>query len=60
MLSFRTLTFAPIDLRLVDAAVLSAGERNWLNAYHAEVRDRIGPRLSDAAKTWLEEATRAI
>lgn len=60
MLAFRTLTFAPIDLRLVDATALSAGERDWLNAYHAEVRAKIGPRLSDGARQWLEKATAAI
>ncbi len=60
MLSFRTLTFAPIDLRLVDAAALSAGERDWLNAYHAEVRERIGPRLSEAARHWLDGATATL
>lgn len=57
MLEFRTLTFVPIERRLIDAAMLSAGERDWLNAYHATVRDRIGPRVSDAARDWLEAAT---
>lgn len=60
MLAFRTLTFAPIDLRLVDAAMLSEGERHWLNGYHAEVRDRIGPRVSEPARDWLNRATRPI
>ncbi|MCV2869722.1 aminopeptidase P family protein [Defluviimonas sp. WL0002] len=60
MLCFETLTFAPIDLRLVDATALSAGDREWLNAYHAEVRNRIGPRLSDDARRWLEAATSAV
>jgi len=60
MLSFRTLTFAPIDLRLVDTAMLSAGEREWLNAYHAEVRTLIGTRVSGAARDWLTQATRAV
>jgi Xaa-Pro aminopeptidase len=59
-LCFATLTFAPIDLRLVDAALLSPGEREWLNAYHAEVADRIGPRVGEAARDWLLGATRAI
>jgi Xaa-Pro aminopeptidase len=57
MLQFRTLTFVPVDRRLTDAGALSADERGWLNAYHAEVRDRIGPRLSDAARDWLATAT---
>ena len=59
-LAFETLTWVPIDTRLVDPALLSPGEREWLNAYHAEVREKIAPRVSDAAARWLEAATRAI
>jgi Xaa-Pro aminopeptidase len=59
-LCFGTLTYVPIDLRLVDAGMLSPGERDWLNAYHAEVARRIGPRVGDEARDWLVEATRAI
>lgn len=57
MLAFRTLTFAPIDRRLIIAERLSAGERAWLDAYHAEVRARIGPRVTPEAAAWLEAAT---
>ncbi len=59
-LSFGTLTFVPIDLRLVDAEMLGPGERDWLNTYHAEVARRIGPRVGDEARDWLRAATRAI
>ncbi|MBK6466406.1 MAG: aminopeptidase P family protein [Rhodobacter sp.] len=55
-LSFETLTFVPFDRRLIRAEVLSPAERDWLNAYHAEVLARIGPRLGDAARGWLESA----
>ncbi|WP_264213028.1 aminopeptidase P family protein [Leisingera thetidis] len=57
MLCWRTLTFAPVDRRLVNAAMLSAGERDWLNAYHQEVAAKTGPQLSPAAKAWLDAAT---
>ncbi|WP_300031466.1 aminopeptidase P family protein [uncultured Roseobacter sp.] len=57
MLTWRTLTFAPIDRRLVVTALLTPAERDWLNAYHAEVAEKIGPRLSPEAKTWLDAAT---
>ena len=60
MLAFRTLTYVPIDRRLIDAALLSGPERDWLDAYHAEVLDRIGPRCGDAARTWLEAACAPI
>ena len=60
MLSWRTLTFAPVDRRLVNTAMLTAGERDWLNAYHQEVAAKIGPQLSPAAKAWLDAATAAL
>jgi len=60
MLGFETLTYVPLDTRLVDAAQLAGPERAWLNAYHAEVMTRIGPLVSDGARDWLKRATRAI
>ncbi|WP_299548333.1 aminopeptidase P family protein [uncultured Tateyamaria sp.] len=56
MLSWRTLTFAPIDRRLIIADMLDATSRAWLNAYHAETLDKIGPRVSDDAREWLMQA----
>ena len=56
MLSWRTLTFAPIDRRLIVPDMLDATSRAWLNAYHAETLEKIGPRVSDTARTWLERA----
>lgn len=59
-LFFETLTWVPIDTRLVIADWLSPGERAWLNAYHAGVAERIAPRVGKAAREWLLAATRAI
>ncbi len=56
MLGFETLTFAPIERRLVDTAMLSARELAWLNDYHAEVVARIGPQLDGEDRAWLEAA----
>ena len=60
MLAFETLTWVPIDRRLIDADALSRGERDWLNAYHATVWAMIGPRVSDSALVWLMAATAPI
>lgn len=60
MLAFRTLTFVPIDQRLILPEMMSQPERDWLNDYHAQVRDRIGPRLTDAARAWLKSVTRPV
>ncbi len=56
VLGFETLTFAPIDRRLVDIAMLSETERAWLNDYHALVLARIGPSLAGDDRAWLEQA----
>jgi Xaa-Pro aminopeptidase len=56
MLRFRTLTFAPIDRRLIVPGMLTRAEVDWLDAYHAEVLAKIGPRLSESARNWLEAA----
>ena len=60
MLCWRTLTFAPIDRRLVVPALLDAATRDWINAYHAETLEKIGPRVSDAARAWLVSACAPI
>ena len=59
-LELATLTLAPFDLRLIDETLLSAAERDWLNAYHKQVFREIGPQVKGEVKAWLKEATRAI
>jgi Xaa-Pro aminopeptidase len=59
-LDFETLTFAPIDRRLIEAGMLSTAERDWLDRYHAACRDKIGPLLSDAARLWMDHATQPL
>ena len=56
MLAFETLTWVPIDRRLIDAGLMSRDERAWLDAYHAEVERRIGPDLDGADRAWLARA----
>ncbi len=61
MLGFDTLTFCPIDRRLVLPALLTDDELDWLNAYHAETREKLMPLLSDTeTRDWLTSATEAI
>lgn len=57
---FETLTLCPIDVRLIDRDLLDEGERDWLNTYHARVRNVIGPKVSGDVKTWLEKVTQPI
>lgn len=60
MLEFETITFAPIDLNLVDRDMLSAAEAGWLNDYHAEVKSVVAPQVDADVKNWLDRATKAI
>ncbi|MBB1250661.1 aminopeptidase P family protein [Rhizobium sp. G21] len=58
MLGFETLTFCPIDRRLILSHLLTREELLWLDAYHAETREKLLPLIEDeAAKTWLKRAT---
>jgi Xaa-Pro aminopeptidase len=59
-LKFETLTLCPIDTRCLIADLLTHEEKQWLNAYHSEVRERLSPLLDGAALSWLNERTVAI
>ena len=59
-LEFETLTLCPIDTRCIDRSLLRADEIDWLNRYHATVRERLAPRVSGAALAWLQARTQPI
>ncbi len=56
MYDFETLTFVPLERRLIVAGMLSPAERDWIDAYHAATFEKIGPRLDGAARDWLQAA----
>ena len=60
LLGFETMTLAPIDLALVEPALLGDAEAAWLDAYHARVRQVIGSRVDDETRAWLDRATRPV
>ena len=60
MRGFETLTLAPIDRRLIEPSLLTAGEIAWLDSYHGRVRDELTPLVDAATAKWLAEATRPI
>lgn len=39
---------------------MTKSEREWLNNYHKDVYEKIGPHLTDEEREWLKEYTRAI
>ncbi|WBU65743.1 aminopeptidase P family protein [Paracoccus aerodenitrificans] len=57
MLGFETLNFTPVDRKMILDGMLSPAERDWLNAYHAQVLAKIGPLVDEDTRTWLEKAT---
>ncbi len=60
MLGFETLTFAPIDRNLIDLALLTDEERQWVDDYHAQVLTIVGPQLEGETKDWLWEQCRPL
>jgi Xaa-Pro aminopeptidase len=60
MLEFETLTMAPIDRNLIDAAMLTPAERHWVDAYHARVYEALCDRLDQPERDWLMEAAAAL
>lgn len=57
---FETITFAPIDLDGIDPEEMSRDEREWLNHYHRQVYENIGPHLTEEEREWLKEYTRPV
>src|SRR6266849_6185609 len=54
---FETLTLAPINRRLIDRHLMTADEIDWLDSYHAEVRETLMPLVADDTHIWLGGAT---
>ncbi|AIL13026.1 hypothetical protein IM40_05130 [Candidatus Paracaedimonas acanthamoebae] len=60
MLGFETITFAPIDFKLIELALLTDPEIKWLNDYHQEVYEKLSPLLEIEVREWLKEITRPL
>ena len=59
-LYFETVTYCPIDTRLIDKSLLNQVEIDWLNNYHSQVYTELNKRVSGAALEWLTQRTQAI
>ncbi|HEX2624416.1 MAG TPA: aminopeptidase P family protein [Sphingomicrobium sp.] len=60
VLGFETLTFAPIERRLIVKEMLSPKEVAWVDDYHAEVIEKISPQLDADERAWLQAACRPL
>ncbi len=57
---FDTLTYAPIDLDAIDVKYLTETQREYLNAYHKAVYEKVAPFLPVEEQEWLKEETREV
>ncbi|MBA3624842.1 MAG: aminopeptidase P family protein [Methylibium sp.] len=59
-LRFETLTLCPIDTRCLERSLLRSDEVEWLNDYHAVVRERLAPLVEGEVLAWLQARTKAL
>lgn len=59
-LGFEKLTYVPIQTKLLDLALLSQEEIDWVNTYHQEVLEKVLPLVHGNAIEWLKGNTRPI
>ena len=61
-LGFEHVTLVPIQTKLIDKALLTVEEIEWINNYHRKCLEQVGPMLdkSEPGFKWLERETRPI
>ena len=59
-LTFENITWAPIDMELINSDMLSKKELNWLNDYHSKVFENISGFLTLEEKNWLQKVTKPL
>ena len=59
-LGFETISWAPIDIDLIDVSLLTIQEKNWLNNYHAKVYLNLHQKLDSNEARWLLEVTKPL
>ncbi len=59
-LDFETLTLCPIDTRCIERSLMRSDEVDWLNRYHATVREKLAPRVQGGALAWLVARTQPL
>ena len=58
--TFVPLTLAPLDPEPLDVTVMSRQDIQWYNEYQSLVRKKIGPKLTEEERDWLNNETREI
>ena len=64
MMGFETLNYIPMQAKLINPQLLSETGRRWLNDYHRDCWQKVGPILKernmDDVCEWLRENTKPI
>ncbi len=57
---FETLTLCPLERDLIDTALLTEEQLQWVNAYHEKVYALLSPFLAEDEKIWLQKKTAVL
>ena len=60
LLNFEVISWAPIDVDLIEFSLLTYDEIKWINWYHQEVFNKLSDKLNNKEKTWLFKVTQPI
>jgi len=59
-LGFETITFVPIQKRLIKSDLLTSEQIEWLNTYHAQCFEHLQAAMDETERSWLREACAAL
>ena len=59
-LKFETISFAPIDIDLINKKLLNKKEIVWLNQYHRKVYENLNFYLAPIERIWLKKVTKPL
>lgn len=59
-LHFETITMYPMEIKLIDASLLSASEIQWINDYQQEVWEKLGSLLQGELSEWFEKKCKKL
>lgn len=59
-MQFETMTYLPIDTSMLLLNKMDKTEIDWLNAYNAQIRQKLSGLLSPLAQNWMERYTKPI
>ncbi len=59
-LKWEILTLCPYEQKLIDLALLSADELEFIDSYHQRVYKTLAPLITEEQKKWLRKKTRPL